>query len=137
MRNLTSAPIRRLLVALACGGLLLAACGDDDTSDSDGASAPTSAEGGDTGAGDDAAEGPVTIVEFAYDPITVSAAAGAEVEFTNEDGTAHTATASDNSFDSGSIAAGEAGSVTAPDAAGEYPFFCAFHPFMKGTLVVE
>ena len=135
--------IRRALPALAAGALLFAACGDDDadTSAQDTTSESTSADdttaNSEPEAGDAASGAAVTIFDFAYDPPELTAAAGAEITFTNDDETAHTATASDGAFDSGSIAAGAEGTVTAPDEPGEYPYICSFHPFMKGTLVVE
>lgn len=139
MRNLT-ARFLKLLASIAIAGMLVAACGGDDDADGgDGGSAAPSDEVGDPGdGGDGAAEsGEVNMVDFTYDPDSLTVAPGAEVTFTNGDSTAHTATADDNSFSSGSIQGGEDGTIVAPDTPGEYPYFCAFHPFMKGTLVVE
>lgn len=143
MRTLTTSPTRRLVAALAFAGLLFAACGGDssssapDTSSDTASDTSTETSAAPSDGGGAAAAGPVTIVEFAFDPVKVSAAPGEDVEFTNEDGTAHTATAADNSFNTGSIQGGESGTAAAPDAPGEYPFFCSFHPFMKGTVVVK
>ncbi len=125
---------RFVLPALAAGALLFAACGDDDDAAAPADDAPTET-GGEAPSG--GASGPVTIVDFEYDPVDITVGAGEEVSFTNEDSTAHTATASDGSFNTDSIAGGEDGSATAPDEPGEYPFICSFHPFMKGTLIVQ
>lgn len=125
----------------------LAACGDDDeaevssqtTETTDSADAGTTdpyGGGGDTGG--DAATGDATVTakdfEFSAGP---TVAPGSEVTFLNEDSAPHTLTADDADFDSGNVAAGEQGSVTAPDEAGEYAFHCEIHPSMTGTLTVE
>jgi plastocyanin len=39
-------------------------------------------------------------------------------------------------FESGSIESGESATVRL-DEAGSFAYYCAFHPFMKGTIVVE
>lgn len=113
-----------LLVAVATLGTA-AGCGGDDTGADD------------TGA----AAGPaaVEIVDFTYDPVTLTVSPGAEITFTNRDTAAHTATARDgSSFNTGSIAGGAEATVTVPeDAPGEISYFCSFHPFMEATVVVE
>jgi plastocyanin len=35
------------------------------------------------------------------------------------------------------VDAGEQGTLTAPTEPGEYPFYCVYHPSMKGTLIVQ
>ncbi len=120
----------RLLIGLmAASALLFTACGDDG----DAATGDTSAD-----AGGDAAGGPVTvdIVDFEYDPPTITVAAGTEITFTNSDGAAHTATARDGEFNTESIAGGEQATVTA-EGSGEVAYFCSFHPFMEATVVIE
>jgi plastocyanin len=57
------------------------------------------------------------------------------VTWTNEDGTQHTVTAGDGSFDSGALAQGAAFSQ-AFDTAGTYEYACAFHPAMRATITV-
>lgn len=135
MRPTTTFP--RLLALLAAGSLLLAACGDDDGDDA--AADDTAAEdsSSDDTSGPAPGAGELAISDFTYAPAELTAAPGAEIAISNDDSTAHTATAKDNAFDSGSIAAGESGSLTAPDEPGEYAYICSFHPFMKGTLTVE
>lgn len=131
LRNRT---LLRLLSALFMLGLLLAACGDDDGDQkgSDGAAEPA-ADSGDESAGD----GKVEIVDFTYEPTEITVSAGTEVTFTNMDDQAHTATSKDTGvFDTDSIADGGDASISV-DEPGTYEFTCSFHPFMKGTLVVE
>ena len=63
--------------------------------------------------------------------------AGAAVEVSNADGTAHTLTARDGAFDTGAVDAGTTVAFTAPAAPGTYDYFCAIHPSMTGSLVVN
>ncbi len=83
-----------------------------------------------------AADTPVTIQGFAFGPASVTVQVGDSVTWSNEDTTAHTATAGDGTFDTGSIAAGSTGSATF-DTAGTYAYACSIHPAMTGTVVVE
>lgn len=138
MRPHTTSLTRRLLPAIALAALVVGACGGDDDSEpaDTGASETTVDPGSDSNDAGDSADS-VTIAGFAFDPEETTVAAGTEVTFANEDGTAHTATADDKSFDTGSIAGGSSGTVTAPDAPGEYPYICTIHPSMMGTLIVE
>lgn len=136
-------PTRTIAAFLASGALLFAACGDDDDSASTDETTETSAadDSGDGGADDSTGGGEtvdtVDIVDFEYAPVDATVSAGSEVTFTNADGTPHTATASDGSFNTDSIDSDAEGTITAPDEPGEYAYICSFHPFMKGTLIVE
>jgi plastocyanin len=56
---------------------------------------------------------------------------------TNQDSVAHTVTADDgHSFDTGALAVGASQRVSVRKP-GSYPYHCAIHPFMHGTLVVK
>ena len=70
------------------------------------------------------------------DPATVTIQVGDSVTWTNEDSVAHTATAGDGSFDTGSIANGASDTVTF-DSAGTFAYICSIHPQMTGSVVVE
>ena len=77
------------------------------------------------------------IVDFEFTPPDITVAAGTEVTFTNDDTSPHTATADDDSFDTGKLDdGGDSGSVKL-DEPGTYSYFCEFHPTMKGTIEVE
>ena len=96
--------------------------------------------GGSSGAGSvSTPRTPNTIVidKFAYAPVVLTVAPGAKVTIINQDPAAHTVTAKDKSFDSGTIAMGERGEITAPSKPGSYPYFCIFHQYMAGTLIVK
>jgi plastocyanin len=75
----------------------------------------------------------VTIASFAFSAASVQPAAAVTV--TNLDGTDHTVTSGDGSFDV-TAARGATSSFVAPAAPGTYAFFCAIHPSMTGTLTV-
>lgn len=78
----------------------------------------------------------VTIENFSYSPATITIKAGDTVTWTNNDSVAHTATADDESFDTGLLEKGQSTSVTF-DTPGTYTYHCTPHPNMKGTVVVE
>jgi plastocyanin len=81
----------------------------------------------------------VEIIDFTYDPGSLTVSPGTEITFRNGDTAAHTATARDgSSFNTESIAGGAEATVTVPeDASGDISYFCSFHPFMEATVVVE
>ena len=89
----------------------LGACGDDDDAADDASTerhrAPTRAASDDGGGGD----ADVTIADFAFDPTTLTVAAGDSIPVTNEDGTAHTFTSADGGFDV-ELGGGESGEAT-------------------------
>ena len=76
----------------------------------------------------------LSIQGFAFTALT--AHPGETVVVQNLDPEAHTASATDGSFDTGVVASGTAVSVVAPSATGVYPFVCAIHPSMTGQLTV-
>ncbi|BDE08058.1 hypothetical protein WPS_33340 [Vulcanimicrobium alpinum] len=82
---------------------------------------------------------PTTVVHiknFAFAPETVTIAAGGSVKFVEDDDTPHTVTATDNSYDSGNLDKGQS-FTHAYEKPGTYAYLCAYHPYMKGTIVVK
>jgi plastocyanin len=77
----------------------------------------------------------VQISNFKFVPTTIRVDMGARVTVSNQDSTAHTATADDGSFDTGNIDQGGSKSVTLTKA-GRFPYHCSIHPFMHGVIVV-
>src|SRR5215212_9265840 len=77
----------------------------------------------------------VSVVDFAFEPGTISVPVGATVTWTNTGSRPHTVTADDGSFDSGRLDPGEQFSQTF-DQPGTYTYHCGFHPEMQGTIVV-
>ena len=137
------------LVALSLG---LAACGDSgsDSSSTEAETAPAGQESGSaetkapegeapeseaTPGGEAARSEKVEIVEFTYQPDPVVVSAGGKVIWQNEDAAPHTATADDESWDTGTIEKGKIGSETFKEA-GTFAYFCEIHPTMHGTVEV-
>jgi plastocyanin len=78
----------------------------------------------------------VSIKDLAYDPSPLQIEAGTTVVWTNNDQVPHTATASDGSFNTGTIGPGESASVTFT-APGTISYVCLYHPSMNGTIQVS
>lgn len=121
---------RSLIGAVAFVALLGAACGGDDGGDAGG-----SAAGGDGGGG-----GSITLTakDFAWDPGTLTAAAGSSIELVNDDDAEHNLTIEDAGVDE-DVDGGASVTVDLGDVeAGSYEFVCEYHPdTMTGTLEVE
>jgi plastocyanin len=62
---------------------------------------------------------------------------GSQITFTNRDYVAHTATATDGTFDTGIIQPGESKSVIMGDRQGAIPYFCRVHPWMQALIIVD
>jgi plastocyanin len=78
----------------------------------------------------------VSIIDFKYKPAHVEVRLGSMVAFVNDDKAAHTATSTGpRAFDTGSIMRGETKRVV-PKEAGDFDYYCAFHPFMKAKIRV-
>jgi plastocyanin len=82
----------------------------------------------------------------AYDPDPITVKVGDTIAVDNEDSTPHTVTngkdATDPNmgklFDTSIINAGDSGEIVTTDLQpGEYPYFCAVHPYMTGTMTVQ
>jgi plastocyanin len=111
----------------------------------------TAGAGGSTAAPATTATGPAITVPAGaatpgnppYTPTELSVKKGESVTVTNNDNAPHTATSGNGpedagqAFDTSLIMAGASATIdTSTMEAGEYPFFCTVHPFMKGTLTV-
>jgi plastocyanin len=77
----------------------------------------------------------VAISNFAFKPAHVKVKVGHTVTFVNDDDVAHTATASDGTFDSKTLEQG-ATFIFKAKRAGTISYVCSFHPNMTGTIVV-
>jgi plastocyanin len=78
----------------------------------------------------------VTIRNFAFGPAPLTVSTGTRLTWTNQDSSAHTATAVDGSFDSGNLAQGQSFSRTFATA-GTFAYRCTIHQYMTGTVVVR
>jgi plastocyanin len=83
-------------------------------------------------------QNPVTvdIYDHAFDPDQITVDPGTTVTWVNkEDSVAHTVTADDGSFDSGTLNPGDSYSVMF-DGSGTLAYHCEIHPDMKGSVIV-
>ncbi len=78
----------------------------------------------------------VSISDFKFVPATLEVHLGDVVEWKNTDLVAHTATADDRTFDTGRIDGGGAKRLVV-GREGRFPYYCRYHPEMKGTLIVR
>lgn len=78
----------------------------------------------------------VGIARFAFDPARVEVLVGDSITWTNADIAPHTATAEDGAWDTGTLERGGRGRITFVEP-GEYRYFCAYHPHMKGSVTVR
>lgn len=115
-----------LVMALAGAALVLGACGSS-------AGKPTASPSASAGAAGKGAT--ITIHNFMFSPSTLTVKAGATVVVKNTDDTAHTVTALDGSFDTGSIPGGKTATFTASKA-GTFKIHCNIHNYMTGTIQV-
>jgi plastocyanin len=72
----------------------------------------------------------------AFTPADLSIAAGTTVTWVNSDATSHTSTSNAAGWDSGIVAPGRQFSFLFQNA-GTFPYHCAIHPGMVGTVVVR
>ena len=80
----------------------------------------------------------IEISGFKFVPANLVVKTGQTIKVVNRDSVGHTVTADDGtSFETGLLGKDQSGTITAPSKPGSYPYHCAPHPNMKGTLVVE
>ena len=77
------------------------------------------------------------MVDFAFNPSSITAKVGDVITFTNTGAAPHTATLDDGTCATPTIAPSKSDGLTFT-VAGTYPFHCSIHPsLMKGTIVVS
>ncbi|KOU59446.1 metal-binding protein [Streptomyces sp. MMG1533] len=132
---MTFTPLHRGRTAAALAGActLLALAGCSNGGNGNGP-AKTSDPPAATSAGPAAAR--IVIENFAFSPANLRVRPGTKITVVNRDSAAHTVTAGDKTFDTGSIAGDATATFTAPSAPGSYSYICTIHPNMKGTLSV-
>jgi plastocyanin len=78
----------------------------------------------------------VKIDNFTFNPQQITVKAGTTVTWVNHDDIPHTATSKTGVFRSKALDTDDKFSFTFATP-GSYPYFCALHPHMTGTIVVE
>ena len=76
-----------------------------------------------------------TISDYTFSPATITVHVGDTITWTNNGPSPHTATASNGSFNTGTLKKGQSASHTFTQA-GTFAYICTIHPFMHGTVVV-
>ena len=84
-----------------------------------------------------AANQAVAISGFSFSPASVTVSVGDTVTWTNSDAQAHTATADNASWDSGTIGGSGGTGAVSFSTAGSFPYHCTIHPTMTGTVTVQ
>jgi len=79
--------------------------------------------------------GEVSIVDFAFQPMSASVPAGSTVTWSNDGAAPHTVTSFTGAFDSGTVGPGGNYSTTFSDP-GTYTYRCTIHPNMVGMVSV-
>ena len=122
------------LVGAACGGASQAPAASQPTASQPSASQPSASQ---PAASQPAAGGTaVSIVNFGFNPSSLTVKVGDTVTWTNTSGTPHTVTADDGSFDSGTVTASAPFQHTF-SAAGTFAYHCTIHSSMKATIIVQ
>ncbi len=80
-------------------------------------------------------DGDVGMAGKVFRPARISISAGGSVTWRNDDDRDHTVTATNDAFDSGTMAPGQSYKRTFPSA-GTFAYLCVIHPDMTGTVVV-
>lgn len=78
----------------------------------------------------------ITIKGFSYDPGVLNIAAGDTVSWTNRDSAPHTVSDVGDAWSSESLRKDDSFALTFTGA-GQYDYFCKFHPKMKATIIVS
>ncbi len=79
--------------------------------------------------------GAVAIAGFSFRPTTLNVTPGTVVQWTNQDSAPHTATAKNETFDTGRLDQGKSAEVKF-DQPGTVEYFCKVHPSMEGRIAV-
>jgi plastocyanin len=95
----------------------------------------TGGTGGNGGSGSPGAN-EVFIQGMAFNPSSITVAAGTTITWTNKDAIAHTVTSNTNLFNSGSLASNKTFSFTFATA-GTYSYYCSIHPSMVASVTVN
>lgn len=84
----------------------------------------------------DANEVRIEIENFVFKPADITVAPGTKVTWINKDEAPHTATSTDQKFNSGGLDTDDKFSFVFNEK-GDYPYFCTLHPHMKAQIKVR
>jgi plastocyanin len=129
----------RAVVVVSTIGITLGACGSSSSKSTTATSLTTTSPSPSTTAPSTTAPSTagtaITIQGFKFSPASLQAKVGDTITVTNQDGTNHTVTAVDGTFDTGAFDSGsKTFSVT---KAGTFDYHCNIHNFMTGVIKVS
>ena len=131
MPRLTTVAIAAFLVVLVAGG-----CSDSSRPSADASGSLDSVAAGSSAfERSKALATTITIKRLAFSPTAMTAKVGDTITVTNEDGTDHSVTADDGSFDTKPFSSGSRTFVAAK--AGTFEYHCAIHSSMHGELQIS
>ncbi len=130
--------IRHVLVL----AILLAAAGCSSSNSTPSPSPTTTTGTGGTTSGSGSSTtvsivaGSAVLTTTAYAPNPVTIKVGDSITWVNNDSIAHTSTSNTSVWNTGTIVAGGSAKTTF-NTAGSFPYHCAIHPGMVGTVTVQ
>jgi len=124
-----------LLAAAACGSNNSNSSAAPSSTGTTGGTTTTTTTGATTTVNIPIGAAGLTTTAYAPNPVTIKV--GDSVNWINNDSIAHTSTANNGTtFNSGTISPGGSFKTTFTTA-GSFPYHCAFHPGMVGTVTVQ
>jgi plastocyanin len=125
-----------LLLAAICIAAALTACGSESTTQEGHDTGTATATAEDTSAPAAASVATITIADMKFGE-SVTVPPGAQITVKNDDSVEHSVTSETEGKFNVHVDGGKEKPLTAPTEPGEYPFYCVYHPNMKGTLIVK
>jgi plastocyanin len=124
-------------LALAATIVLAACSGSTTGTPADGTGGTTAPPAsGTAGPSGTSAVKTVAMKDFSFKPAELEVTRGTAVQWTNQDGAAHTVVADDGSFKSPELATGQVFKFTFAKA-GTFTYKCTIHPSMVGQIIVK
>jgi plastocyanin len=124
------------LAAMSLMAAIITACGGSSSTEETTENATSSAQATNEDSPAASAGATITIANMAFgEPITV--APGAEIAVVNKDSAEHSVTSQTAGAFDVHVDGKQQKTLVAPTEPGEYPFYCVYHPSMKGTLIVK
>lgn len=134
MKNLNSSKNRFLsgITVLVATLMILNSCNKSSYNSMTGMTGGTGGAGGTGGPG----ANEVFIQGLAFNPASITVAAGTTITWTNKDAITHTVTSDSKLWDSGSVGPNGTFSFTFATA-GTFPYHCNVHPSMTASVTVN
>lgn len=82
------------------------------------------------------AEVQIKIEDFVFEPAEITVEPGTRITWINKDDAPHTATSTEEKFNSGGLDTDDKFSFVFNDR-GDFPYYCALHPHMKAVIKVR